>query len=263
MISAPGTAGRLARLYGLQPQELYGLAGSAVYDAMCRYDSTELTDILRLVQATAGPVLELACGSGRLTFPLASRGHEVVALDNSAALLAMVKERLDGQRISVVEGDMAKFMFDRSFSLVVLGTSSVCLLDADQRASLFHRVADHLADDGVFYVSGLELDDRLTATARDAERVTVLVDRDKVLTLHQYFSGRRGVRTTSLFTETVISHETAARELFTSEIFLVSSVRLSEEVRAAGLEVVDTRHGPPAEQRHFQLTCRRAGGRRG
>ena len=263
MISAPGTAGRLAQLYGLRPQELYGPAGAAVYDSMCRYDSTELTDGLRRVQATAGPVLELACGSGRLTFPLASRGHEVVALDNSATLLAMVKERLAAQRISVVEGDMTQFVFDRSFSLIVLGTSSVCLLDADQRAELFRRVADHLTDDGVFYVSGLDLDDRLTARTRDAERVTVLVAGERVLTLHQYFSGRRGVRTTSLFTETVTDHETTGRDLFTSEIFLVGSTRLREEVRAAGLEVVETRHSPPAEQRHFQLTCRRAGGGRG
>ena len=35
----------------------------------------------------AGPVLELACGTGRLTVPIAHDGHEIVGLDASPTML--------------------------------------------------------------------------------------------------------------------------------------------------------------------------------
>ncbi|GAA5154627.1 MULTISPECIES: daptide-type RiPP biosynthesis methyltransferase [Amycolatopsis] len=257
MIAPPGTAGRLAELYGLRPRPLYGPEGSAVYDAMCRHDATELPDVLRLAQGAPGPVLELACGSGRLTLPLAARGHEVVALDSSAPLLALLKSRIRDERIDVVECDMAEFAFDRSFGLIVLAASSVCLLDAGQRAETFRRIAAHLAPGGRCYVSVLDLAGELTTGPRPRERVTVLVDDATVLTLHQHFDGRRAVRTTSLFTEAVPD---GARALFTSEVAMVGSAELARELAAAGMVVQDVHRGAPGEQVRVQLVCGLAGG---
>src|ERR1700750_1203794 len=58
-------------------------------------------------------VLELACGTGRLTLPLASLGiaREIVGLDSSPTFLARARELAasDGSpatRVSFVEGDM-------------------------------------------------------------------------------------------------------------------------------------------------------------
>jgi SAM-dependent methyltransferase len=57
----------------------------------------------------AGPVLELACGTGRLTIPIARDGHEIVGLDASPAMLGtltqqlrmrLLSERSDGLRES-------------------------------------------------------------------------------------------------------------------------------------------------------------------
>lgn len=247
----PGTAGQVAALYGLQAKPLYGKEGASVYDAIARHDPGEIRDVLRLAR---GPVLELACGSGRLTVPLAARGHEVVALDNSPALLGLLAERLPAGRghVSVVEGDMTTFELDRSFAFVVLGTSSVCLLDAEQRAGTFARVRRHLARDGLFYVSVLDFADVLVGGARPAERSTVVVHDQSVITLFQHFDGRRGVRTTSLL------HETAdnRRALYTSEVHLVDSARLAEELTAAGFEIVECRRGGQGEQVQVQLICR-------
>ncbi|MFE0019868.1 daptide-type RiPP biosynthesis methyltransferase [Amycolatopsis sp. NPDC059021] len=256
MTAAPGTAGQLAALYGLRPQPLYGPAGAVVYDAMCRRDLSELPEVLRLARESGGPILELACGSGRLALPLAARGHDVVALDNSAALLDILRSR--DERIRVVEADMSGFAFDEGFALIVLAASSVCLLDRAERATVFGLVADHLTPDGVFYVSGMDFAPALTSRTRAAERIAVVPDGGTVLTLHQHFDGRRGVRTTSVFTETVDDHVTVGRELFTSEVHLLASGDLTTELALAGLEVVEQRHGTAGEQVPYRLVCRHA-----
>src|SRR5260370_36664651 len=42
-----------------------------------------------------GPVLELACGSGRLLLPLAEEGYEVTGVDTSANMLNLARQRLE------------------------------------------------------------------------------------------------------------------------------------------------------------------------
>ncbi|MGH3765861.1 MAG: daptide-type RiPP biosynthesis methyltransferase [Pseudonocardiaceae bacterium] len=270
MSTIPGTAGRLAALYGLQAEPLYGPAGAPVYDVISQRDPAEIGDVLRLAQGIVGPVLELACGSGRLTLPLAARGHDIVALDNSSALLGLLSVRLLSARLlddhsgtRLVEADMASFELDESFAFILLGASSVCLLDATQRASTFNRAREHLAPDGVFYLSVLDLADTLVGGVRPVERTRVAVDGRSVITLFQHFDGRRRVRMTSLLHESVDDGITTSRTMYTSEINIVSSTELAGELSAAGFEIIGCRRGPDGEQVQVQLICRLAGGTNG
>ncbi|GLY50315.1 daptide-type RiPP biosynthesis methyltransferase [Lentzea sp. NBRC 102530] len=256
MSTPPGTAGALAELYGLEPVPLYS-AGAGVYDDIARIDRAEIGDVLRLAQRAGGPVLELACGSGRVTLPLLARGHRVVALDNSAELLRLLENRLpDPSAARLVEADMTSFALDETFGLVVLAATSVCLLDARQRAAAFERVRAHLADDGLFYVSVLDLAGPLRAP-RPVERTSVLVGPRGVTSLFQHFDGRRGVRTTSVLHESVVDGVTAGRAVYVSEIDMVGSGELVEELGAAGFEVLERRSGPAGEQVQVQLVCGR------
>ena len=72
------------------------------------------------------PILELACGSCRVTIPLARDGREVVALDSSESMLEQAKARLARQsravrgRVQLVHGDMRRFALGRRFPLVVM-----------------------------------------------------------------------------------------------------------------------------------------------
>ena len=48
----------------------------------------------RVASTGPGPVLELGCGTGRMTMPLARAGVEVVGVDRSAAMLGRARRRL-------------------------------------------------------------------------------------------------------------------------------------------------------------------------
>src|SRR5947207_6079850 len=83
-------------------------------------------------------VLELACGSGRVTLPLAETGarvgFDVVGLELVPEMLAAAREKREQappevrSRLALEEGDMRTWRADRPFDLIVTPCSSVCHL---------------------------------------------------------------------------------------------------------------------------------------
>jgi ubiquinone/menaquinone biosynthesis C-methylase UbiE len=78
----------------------------------------------RVAGAANGPVLELGCGTGRVTRPLARAGIEVVGIDRSAPMLARaitsspIRQLTNSLRL--VRGDIRALPFTaRSFSMVL------------------------------------------------------------------------------------------------------------------------------------------------
>jgi ubiquinone/menaquinone biosynthesis C-methylase UbiE/uncharacterized protein YbaR (Trm112 family) len=83
-----------------------------------RYDRLLGLRLLSLLElpATLGPlrvgagdrVLEVGCGTGRMTVPLARTGAEIVAVDHSLESLRVLRGKLDGgagERVRLVQGD--------------------------------------------------------------------------------------------------------------------------------------------------------------
>ena len=102
------------------------------------------------------PILELACGTGRLLIPIAEAGHEVVGLDFNENMLAECRKKvekagLEGQ-FQLVQGNMAEFDLPRrDFGLVFIAFRSFMHLwtQAEQIACL-QRAYDHLRPGGLF-----------------------------------------------------------------------------------------------------------------
>lgn len=128
------------------------------------YDYPELYDALLPIGAhvpfygdvarrQAGTVLEVACGTGQLTIPIALQGLPTVGVDRSRAMLQVAKTRASDLNASAafLQGDMCDFAFGREFSLIIVARNSLLhlLSTADLLAALT-TVRRHLAHDGVF-----------------------------------------------------------------------------------------------------------------
>jgi methylation protein MtfA len=144
---------------------VYDADGAPIYHDLAAADGFEVREIIRGVRGVPGRVLDLAAGSGRFTFPLLALGREVTALDLSPDMLDILTRRLDSaparirSRCTVVQSDMATFQLQSKFSCIVLGTTSISLLDASGRAGLFRAVAAHLEPGGQFQFTVLERGD--------------------------------------------------------------------------------------------------------
>jgi SAM-dependent methyltransferase len=102
---------------------------------------------------TGHAVLELACGTGRLTIPIAQSGVEMVGLDLSPSMLAhaRAKAAAAGVVIDFVEGDCRSFDLGRKFGLIFMAFNSMQHLhDYASLAALFANVRRHLTEGGKF-----------------------------------------------------------------------------------------------------------------
>ncbi|MGH9238826.1 MAG: class I SAM-dependent methyltransferase [Vicinamibacterales bacterium] len=106
-----------------------------------------------LARQQAGAVLELACGTGQITIPIAVNGHPTVGLDRSRAMLDVATKRAvaANARVEFVEGDMRDFALDRKFDLIFVARNSLLhLLSTADLLAAFAAVRRHLAPNGVF-----------------------------------------------------------------------------------------------------------------
>ena len=97
-----------------------------------------------------GPVLELACGTGRVLIPVAEAGVEIMGLDLSAEMLDSARKKISAlprdvqQRITLVQGNMTSFSQEGFFALIMIPFNSLYLLDTPeaQRACLQQTYAN-------------------------------------------------------------------------------------------------------------------------
>ncbi len=127
-------------------------ADAALYDLQYAGYRDDLPFYTRLAHDQGGAVLELGAGTGRVTEALAAAGHEVVAVELSAAMLERAGRRVQGRTgVELVQGDMRSVRLNRSFDLVIAPFNTLMhayTLD-DQDAALA-TVAQHLAPGGLF-----------------------------------------------------------------------------------------------------------------
>ncbi len=115
-----------------------------------------------------GPVLELACGTGRVTIPLADAGFPVWGLDLSEAMLSVFRRKLIGadptttERIHLIRSDMADFRLPERFPLIIVPFRGFQALTGDDRIrSCLASVRRHLAPGGRFILDVFSVDSRL------------------------------------------------------------------------------------------------------
>lgn len=96
-----------------------------LYDGFVE-DVAFYAEILRSVE---GPICELACGTGRVTVPLAEAGFALTAVDSSEAMLASARKRAIAagvqERISLRRGDMREAAAEAELGAVLVPLHSL------------------------------------------------------------------------------------------------------------------------------------------
>jgi SAM-dependent methyltransferase len=101
------------------------------------------------------PVLELGCGTGRITMALAQMGKRVTGLDLSERMLERATRKRsmlhteERERVHLVQGDMAKFDLGEKFRLIVIPFRPFQhLLEVKQQMACLDCVRKHLMSGG-------------------------------------------------------------------------------------------------------------------
>jgi SAM-dependent methyltransferase len=128
----PRCRGAAVRYTPAVPRKSASLSGSAGWDEYAAFYDWENARTMarrdvpfwqRVAAAAGGPVLELGCGTGRVTVPLARAGISLVGIDLSGPMLSRARNRLRRARLSarapLVRGDIRHLPFaPATFALV-------------------------------------------------------------------------------------------------------------------------------------------------
>ena len=145
----------------LKRYELFGWE----YPLVCPLTEQEVSWHELWARRTGGPLLGLACGTGRLLCRLAAAGFDVVGLDICDAMLHLAErfaaELPDDsrQRLRFVNGNMADFDLGRQFGLIFIADNSFRELKArEDLRSCLECIRRHLAPGGVVLITERRFD---------------------------------------------------------------------------------------------------------
>ena len=100
-------------------------------------------------------LLELGCGTGRVSIPIIYTGVNVIGLDYSMPMLKKFKFKLDqekwdiSERLSLIRGDMTNFRLNKKFSLIILPFRPFQhLIYVEDQLNCLACIRDHLTTDG-------------------------------------------------------------------------------------------------------------------
>lgn len=132
--------------------------GDLIYDANI-YDAmnTNLDDLYFykrwLPENKDAQILELCCGTGRLTLPIAKEGYDITGVDYTPSMLtqAKVKASEAGLEISFIEADIRTLNLPEKYDLIFIPFNSIHhLYKNEDLFKVLSVVKNHLKDGGLF-----------------------------------------------------------------------------------------------------------------
>ena len=120
------------------------------YEVWGRY----IVEKLRANGIDSGYVVDLGCGTGKLTTLLADAGYDMVGVDNSAEMLEIAGERQEEEErndILYLFQDMQELeLFGNIRAVVSVCDSMNYIMEPEDLKKVFGLVKEYLAEDGVF-----------------------------------------------------------------------------------------------------------------
>ncbi len=122
------------------------------YDCINDFDF-DVDFFIDFAQKQGGNVLELACGTGRLTIPLAKEGVKITGIDNAEEMIALAEEKATklGLNVDFHLKDLLDFDLNEKFNFIFCVHNSFSHIDGFENVKqFFSNVSEHLEDDGTF-----------------------------------------------------------------------------------------------------------------
>ncbi len=119
----------------------------------------EVRFYLGYLSKSSGPVLDLACGTGRLSIEFARNGFAVDSIDLSKYMLDEFEKKLEMEssevrrNIRIIIGDISNFDLGANYPLIILPQSFQALTNRQSALDCLRCVSNHLQEGGKFIIN--------------------------------------------------------------------------------------------------------------
>ena len=113
--------------------------------------SSYILDCISAYKNDSSLVLDLCCGSGKITKMLSQKGYDMIAVDNSNEMLQIAMENSEGQNILYLNQDMRSFELYGTVDAVISTLDSINYLNnLKELEKVFSLIRNYLNFDGLF-----------------------------------------------------------------------------------------------------------------
>jgi SAM-dependent methyltransferase len=232
------------------------------HDVECGSYVTDLPLWRDLAEQHGSPVLDVGAGTGRVSLDLAKAGHEVVAVDVDAELLAALRERAGDLPVTTHVADARELRLDARFPLIVVPMQTLQLLGgAPGRAAFLRAAQRHLAPGGVIAAALAEAldavdEDRTEPPLPDMREIDGTIYHSQVVSVREWPEATRIERVRQ--TVDLRGHRTAEGDIITLD--RVDAETVAEEAAALGFDALPALRIPQTEEyvgSEVVVLCRR------
>ncbi len=128
-----------------------------LYDTLCQGLDHGNDFYLGLARAAKGPVLDIACGTGRVLLPLLQAGIDADGMDLFPPMLDTARRKATALGLSPAlhQGDMADFRMPRRYALAMIPFNAFChMLTTDDQLRCLTCIRRHLLPGGLLAFDG-------------------------------------------------------------------------------------------------------------
>jgi SAM-dependent methyltransferase len=126
-----------------------------IYDSYVNVDF-DIPFYLKESEGIAEEILELMCGTGRVTIPLLKAGRIITAVDYSQGMLDSFEKKIKGKnyRVRLTKMDVSKLNLNKKFRMIILPFHSFSeIISAEKQLQALKLISDHLEDGGTFILT--------------------------------------------------------------------------------------------------------------
>lgn len=209
---------------------------------------------LGFVKDANGPILDLCCGTGRLSIPIALSGINVTAVDFSWPMLEVLQNKLqqleavDRSRVDVQYGDMRTLLLGQTYKLIIIALRSFQVLqNSNEVCEALTSIRRYLDPEGLLIIDLFKPLENMKVLEGLAEEKVVTNAKGEIIYT------RCGINTQIDVVEQMLycSFE------YKPGITIVDSVVLSEQLKIK--YYYEREFKVILEQNHFEVTARYGG----
>jgi SAM-dependent methyltransferase len=141
-----------------------------LYDSLFANFSADIPFYQTLAEKYGDPVLELMCGTGRVTIPLAQKGFNITGLDISPEMLDVARQKTEELDLSInwIEADGRDFSLKEKFNFIFIPFNSfLAMTDQTDMESCLANVRTHMKHDGRFAIDIFNPDPKILMRRRE------------------------------------------------------------------------------------------------
>lgn len=126
-----------------------------IYDFYVNVDF-DIPFFLKETENVKGEILELMCGTGRVSIPLLNAGRQMLCVDYSRGMLDSFERKIKNKNYSVdlIKMDVTNLNLNKKFCLIILPFHSITeIISTDLQIKALQSISLHLDKDGIFILT--------------------------------------------------------------------------------------------------------------